>query len=103
MEQLRNVIRSLVESISVASDGSMSDDNSIDVMVELVDEYIKKNAISSQSRYGKAHDYVLPYEAKEYFDHLGFKQYKEVMIRDRKPGSAYVKRIVVEFWYGDPV
>lgn len=102
---LRKLVRSILrEAVAIGADGRISsDEDSVDVTMELVGDYIKKNKISVHSRYGGADDYILPLEAQEYFDHLGFKRYKVVKVRKKTPGSVWQKHVQVEFWHGDPM
>lgn len=102
MEDIRKLIRKLMEGLEVGKDGQLSSDDDPDVLsdttIELVSEYIQKNMLFSSSRYGKAQDYFLPLAAAEYFDHIGFKAYRKVKARNTKKGM-WKDCVVVEFWY----
>lgn len=105
MEHIRLIIRKLLEGMSVGDGGSLSSDDDPDVLsdttIELVNDYIRNNQLFASSRYGKAQDYYLPLEAKEYFDHIGFKKYDVIEAR-RTNRSPWKKVVRVEFWYLPP-
>ncbi len=102
LQELRLIIRRLVEDVKVGENGEMQDDgDSMAVTIELVDDYIKKHKISAHSHYGNVFDYILPVEAKEYFDYIGFKGYKLVKVRSKNISSPWQTRVMVELWHGD--
>ena len=99
------------ENVSIGPNGQMSsdDDSGIDTTtIELVNDYIRRHvkgasyakyggSMVSSSRYGGAADYYLPLDAKDYFDHIGFKQYKVIKMRSAKKGM-WRDCVAVEFW-----
>lgn len=99
MDDLRKLVRAIIaEAMSVGGDGKLSDDGVDPVTVELVNDYIRQNKKFESSRYGSASDYFLSLEAREYFDFIGFHNYKIIKTRSNAKKGAWMQVVAVEFW-----